>query len=77
MSRQDEIQRLEQEWAASPRWKGVTRNYGAEDVVRLRGTVLIEHTLARLGAEKLWCRVGIDLYAADGEVLEREVVAFS
>ncbi len=57
MSRQDEIQRLEQEWAASPRWKGVTRNYSAEDVVRLRGTVLIEHTLARLGAEKLWRRV--------------------
>ncbi len=38
----------------NPRWKGVTRAYKAEDVVRLRGTVHVEHTLARLGAEKLW-----------------------
>src|SRR5579863_3326537 len=42
------------EWAHNPRWKGVERPYTAEDVLRLRGSVQIEHTLARLGAERLW-----------------------
>ncbi len=42
------------DWANNPRWAGVQRNYTAEDVVRLRGTVHVEHSLARLGAEKLW-----------------------
>jgi isocitrate lyase len=45
---------LTQEWQTLPRWQGVQRGYTAEDVVRLRGTVAIEHSLARLGAEKLW-----------------------
>ena len=54
MQRQDQIKKLESEWADSPRWKGVQRDYSAEDVVKLRGSVLVEHTLARLGAEKLW-----------------------
>jgi isocitrate lyase len=45
---------LKKEWETSPRWKGTTRAYKAEDVVRLRGTVEVEHSLARLGAEKLW-----------------------
>ena len=42
------------DWQNNPRWNGVTRPYKAEDVARLRGTVPIEHSLARLGAEKLW-----------------------
>ncbi|HTI94998.1 MAG TPA: isocitrate lyase [Rudaea sp.] len=42
------------DWQNNPRWKGVKRPYSAEDVVRLRGTVHVEHSLARLGAEKLW-----------------------
>ena len=54
MNRKEEAKRLESEWADSPRWKNVERTYTAEDVVKLRGTVRIEHTLARLGAEKLW-----------------------
>ncbi|HKE43636.1 MAG TPA: isocitrate lyase [Steroidobacteraceae bacterium] len=41
-------------WETDPRWRGVRRAYKAEDVVRLRGSVVVEHTLARLGAEKLW-----------------------
>ena len=45
---------LEQMWATDPRWKGITRTYTAKDVVRLRGTIHIEHSLARLGAERLW-----------------------
>ncbi len=54
MTREQSIEALESEWADSPRWKGVERNYGAGDVVKLRGTVQIEYTLARQGAEKLW-----------------------
>jgi len=45
---------LKKDWNENPRWKGVTRPYTAEDVVRLRGTVDIEYSLARQGAEKLW-----------------------
>jgi isocitrate lyase len=47
-------QNLANEWKSDPRWQGITRGYRAEDVLRLRGTVQVEHTLARLGAEKLW-----------------------
>ncbi|WP_330924657.1 isocitrate lyase [Candidatus Sororendozoicomonas aggregata] len=53
-NRADEVARLEQDWAENPRWKNVKRTYSADDVVRLRGSVKIENTLARLGAEKLW-----------------------
>jgi isocitrate lyase len=45
---------LRKSWESDARWNGIERPYSAEDVVRLRGTVVIEHTLARLGAEKLW-----------------------
>jgi isocitrate lyase len=45
---------LRREWASDPRWRDVDRTYSAEDVLRLRGSVLEEHTLARLGAERLW-----------------------
>ena len=54
MSKEGEIKKLEQDWAENTRWQGVTRDYTAADVVRLRGSVQIEHTLARCGAEKLW-----------------------
>ncbi|MGI9221522.1 MAG: isocitrate lyase [Woeseiaceae bacterium] len=54
MSKEEQIKNLEAEWAESPRWKGVERNYSAADVVKLRGSIQIEHTLARHGAEKLW-----------------------
>ena len=47
-------EQLKLDWANNPRWAGITRPYSAEDVVRLRGTVHIEHSIARLGAEKLW-----------------------
>jgi isocitrate lyase len=54
MNKEEQIRKLESEWRDSPRWSGVKRDYSAADVVRLRGTVNIEHTLARLGAEKFW-----------------------
>src|SRR5262245_29707104 len=47
-------EQLRKDWQTHPRWKGVERPYKAEDVVRLRGSVHIEHSMARLGAEKLW-----------------------
>src|SRR5689334_17090268 len=45
---------IEQSWADDARWRGVSRRYTARDVVRLRGTVHVEHSLARHGAERLW-----------------------
>jgi len=45
---------LAAEWADDPRWDGIKRTYTAEDVVKLRGTVVEEQTLARRGAERLW-----------------------
>ena len=53
---------LKKDWETNPRWKGVKRTYSAEDVVRLRGSVQIEHTLARRGAEKLWNYVNTEPY---------------
>jgi len=50
----DDAERLSEEWKESESWRDIERSYDAEDVVRLRGTVQIEHTLARLGAERLW-----------------------
>ncbi|MEQ1682917.1 MAG: isocitrate lyase [Burkholderiaceae bacterium] len=53
-TRDQQIAALEKDWATNPRWKGVQRNYTAADVVRLRGSLVVEHTLARRGSEKLW-----------------------
>ncbi|MDD5578275.1 MAG: isocitrate lyase [Methylobacter sp.] len=50
----EETANIKKDWAENPRWKGVKRTYRAEDVVRLRGSLKIENTLATLGAEKLW-----------------------
>ena len=51
-------EQLKNEWATDPRWAGISRGYSAEEVVRLRGTVAIDHSIARLGAEKLWKYLG-------------------
>jgi isocitrate lyase len=51
-------EQLDRDWQDNSRWRGVTRGYTAADVVRLRGTVRVEHSLARLGAEKLWRNMG-------------------
>ncbi|ARK31191.1 isocitrate lyase [Halalkalibacter krulwichiae] len=53
-SKQREARLLEEQWATNSRWSGIERPYTGEDVVRLRGSVQIEHTLARRGSEKLW-----------------------
>ncbi|NLC60905.1 MAG: isocitrate lyase [Gammaproteobacteria bacterium] len=53
-TRQQQIAALDRDWTTNPRWNGIERPYAAADVVRLRGSVQPEHTLARRGAEKLW-----------------------
>ncbi|HRD95521.1 MAG: isocitrate lyase [Rubrivivax sp.] len=54
LTRQQQVAALEKEWAENPRWKGIQRGYTAADVVRLRGSLQVEHTLAKRGAQKLW-----------------------
>jgi isocitrate lyase len=56
----DAAQELETQWRADDRWSGIQRTYSAEDVVRLRGSVVEERTLARLGAERLWRLIHAD-----------------
>ena len=59
-----EAELLEREWETAERWRGVERTYTGEDVVRLRGTVRVELTLARLGAERLWSLLHEEPYVA-------------
>ena len=52
--RKKQAEELAKDWATNPRWKGIKRGYTAEEVVRLRGSFQVEHTLAKRGADKLW-----------------------
>ncbi|MGY4028028.1 isocitrate lyase [Aeromonas rivuli] len=54
LTREQQIQAIEKDWAENPRWKGIKRGYSAEDVVNLRGSLVPAHTLAQRGADKLW-----------------------
>jgi isocitrate lyase len=56
------VQDLMCEWAHYPRWAGVRRPYSPEDVYRLRGTVVVEHTLAKMGAQRFWELVNTQRY---------------
>jgi isocitrate lyase len=56
-TREEQIAALKKDWAENPRWANVKRGYSAEDVVRLRGSVQPELTLAKMGAEKLWDKI--------------------
>ena len=53
---------LERRWEMDPRWSGIKRDYTAKDVVKLQGSVKIEHTLAKIGAERLWNLLQIEEY---------------
>jgi len=55
---------LQKEWETNPRWKGIRRIYSAEDVVKLRGTVKLDYSLAQMGAEKLWRRITEEKFVA-------------
>ncbi|OZS76871.1 isocitrate lyase [Tetzosporium hominis] len=54
MTRQEQVEQLRKEWNENERWQGIERPYTAEEVVKLRGSVVVEQTLARRGAERLW-----------------------
>src|SRR5438309_7205260 len=54
MARRFETKSLERDWKQHERWNGIIRDYSAEDVLRLRGSIDIQYTLATLGAERLW-----------------------
>ncbi|MBX0355144.1 isocitrate lyase [Bacillus toyonensis] len=58
----ERIDKLQEDWELDTRWKGITRPYSAEDVIRLRGSIDIEHTIARRGAEKLWTSLHTEDY---------------
>jgi isocitrate lyase len=58
----DRVKKLQENWELDSRWNGVARTYSAEDVIKLRGSVDIEYTLARRGAEKLWKLVNEENY---------------
>jgi isocitrate lyase len=64
MQQEITAQQLKTDWATNPRWVGVKRPYTAEDVLRLRGSVQIEYTMARLGAQKLWHKLHTQEYVA-------------
>ena len=57
MEKKDQIQALVTDWLTNKRWKNIVRPYTAEEVVKLRGSYIIEHSIARLGAEKLWSKL--------------------
>src|SRR3954468_21966844 len=57
---EEAARQLEDRWSGDSRWSGIERTYAAEDVVRLRGSVVEEHTLAKLGAERLWQLIQAD-----------------
>ncbi len=50
----EQVEELSRDWEQNERWKGVQRDYSAEEVINLRGSMQVEHSLARHGAEKLW-----------------------
>src|SRR6266704_3542088 len=55
---------MNQHWSSDARWQGVERPYSSEDVVKLRGSIQVEHTLARLGAERMWWLLNHESYVA-------------
>ncbi len=64
MTKQERALALQKEWETNPRWKGVERPYSAEEVINIAGSVQIEYSLARNGAEKLWKRLHSDSWVA-------------
>ncbi|MBD0776287.1 isocitrate lyase [Maribacter sp. ANRC-HE7] len=64
MEKQDRIQALIADWTTNPRWKGIERPYTAEEVVKLQGSYKLEHSIARLGAEKLWQKLNAQDFVA-------------
>ena len=64
MGQKIRINNLKEDWLTNPRWEGITRPYSAEEVIKLRGSVEIEYSLARQGAQKFWHRLNTQAYTA-------------
>ncbi|RMI12561.1 MAG: isocitrate lyase, partial [Calditrichaeota bacterium] len=64
MDRKAQLEQMAADWENNPRWKGIIRPYSPEDVMRLRASIQIEHTLARHGAERLWHLLHNEPYVA-------------
>ncbi len=64
MMNRQHIEEIARSWETDPRWQGVKRPYSAEDVVKLRGSIKVEYTLARMGAERLWNLLHTEPYVA-------------
>jgi isocitrate lyase len=64
MKNNETLRLMEADWKKNPRWNGITRTYTPQDVIKLRGKVNIEHSLARMGAEKLWYKLRSKPYVA-------------
>ncbi|WP_289623474.1 isocitrate lyase [Flagellimonas okinawensis] len=64
MEKKEKIQALVTDWTVNPRWKGVERPYTAEEVIKLRGSYEIDHSIARIGAEKLWNKLNSQDFVA-------------
>ena len=64
MNKQEHLQQLEKEWLESPRWKGITRPYSAEKVLKLRGSYKLDYTIAKLMSEKLWKQLNAQDFVA-------------
>ena len=63
-SKEEQIEELNKKWNESERFRGIKRNYNAEDVVALRGSLKIENTIARAGAERLWSLLNSEPYVS-------------
>ncbi len=75
MTREEQINQLEQDWKNNPRWDGVERPYSAAEVVNLRGSMQIEHTLAKKGSEKFWNKLQTqDVVCALGAVTGNQAI---
>lgn len=64
MNKQERAVLLKKDWETNPRWKGITRPYSAEEVINISGSVQVEYSLARNGAEKLWNKLHTDSWVA-------------
>ncbi|WP_437398007.1 isocitrate lyase [Flagellimonas lutimaris] len=64
MEKKEKIQALVTDWTVNPRWKSVERPYTAEEVIKLRGSYEIDHSIARMGAEKLWSKLNAQDFVA-------------
>ena len=64
MNKQEDIRKMEHDWATNPRWAGIKRPYSAEKVLKLRGSYNIEYSVAKMGSETLWRKINSQPWVA-------------